>query len=203
MNNNYKMTDKDRMLIEDNYPFIIYYIHHTLHIQDEDIAQSILYRLCIAIKTYDESQGKITTFIAVVLNNALKSYKHLARARKYDGYTVSLDAPLDTQSDDATLSTYGDIIASQPTSEWHDLTEKELAKDISYIINNTPIFRKKRNYEICTRYFLLGQNQLYLAAHYNISPQRIGQMTLTCKRVLMKALSSERYGKWNEDASVY
>lgn len=107
-------------LIEDNMKLVYFVIsrYFPTFTHDEDIIQTGMLGLVKAANSWDECKGEFSTYACTVIRNEINKE---FRARKRQPRTVSLDAPMD--ADDEEASTFGDYIIGDTDVEYFDQEE--------------------------------------------------------------------------------
>lgn len=111
------MTDEHRKLIEENYN-IFYEFFHKRNIYDEDIQQECVERVCENIDRFDETRGKISTFMFSVCDSAVAHHIRFNNRHKrntFENPTFSLYLTLYGDEESSNF-TYEDMIASEEDS---------------------------------------------------------------------------------------
>jgi len=107
---------------------IVWSFHHSSGLEWDDLFQEAAIAYYEALKTYDNSRGKITTHAWHCITNRLKNYlkeQEEYKSRKYEGELCSLEDVILTRHPAQTASDF-----------WESLTED--TKEIANIVLTTP-----------------------------------------------------------------
>lgn len=161
------MTENEKQLVEGHLYLIRNIILNTISMNKntEELEYNDLYQtgceaLCHAAIQYKQDKGaSFPTYASIVIRHALLS--QCRKASKWQGITVSLDAPL---SDDKEL-TLSDVLKDPNDQAFSDLETRLMLR--AYENNQTEPARKHLDMFLLNR--LCGYNISELAAYYKVS----------------------------------
>lgn len=178
------MTEEQRKLIEDNYPFYIYWfnIHN---INDEDKEQELILTLCRYIHLYNPDESKFTTFVHnVFTTNCIKLSEYNHRSiRILNDISLHLDEPVfdkNNEDNDATI-TYADTIYEE--EKGYDNVESKIITDA--ILSELPKLVDAHQLKVFMTWLDIG-SYTKTAKIFNVSRQRIQQIVSAVQTKIKK-----------------
>jgi len=151
------LTEKQRQLAEKNHGLIISFIQRN-HLDLDEYYGDLAETYCVAISSYNENKGKLSTYIFVSLGNKMKNiYKSLTYEKIIPKELISsFDAPLSTCECSSTLAEMIPDGRRNVENEVHfKMAWEQIAKEFSgfelELLNNI-IYNNQTQSELAKRY---------------------------------------------------
>lgn len=174
-NNDGKLTDKQKKLVEDNHNLIYSYAKKK-HISSEKWYDVLAIGLCKAARSFDPDKGKFSTWAYRFFDNEIRTCwnKENKKSKIPESFILAYDAVL-LNEDDSQNNSYIDFFSD--TKAYEDIVHSTMMLDIVNDMNDV----EKCIFEL----ILHGYNQQEIAAKVGRTRQSVGKIVNGIRRKVL------------------